>query len=190
MRRTEVDSSVQELTNYNIATITYDPEHPSLMKASDFQDDKSATSNKPMVIYSYDFTVTSNVLVRPYQFYCTPEELSVASDYDLSNPDFLFCLKKVGLVPGSLTASFDTAIDNLGDVNRSATWVSRTLKFRAKGYWSKKHKEYRWSVPPIVLSRKRKQIIGWSNFVQNDQGSSTDRTVYSDLVIKKWSQLV
>ena len=190
LRRTEVDSSVAELNTYSVATIEYDPDHPSLLIPTDFAGDKTQVSSKPIVIHAYDFTVTSNVLTRPFQFYCSPEELGEASVYDLSNKDFLYCLKKVGLVPGSVTAAFNTDLGDLGQVNVSAQCTTRTLRFRSQGYYSKKHKEWRWTVPPIVLSRKRKQIIGWSHYVQNDQGSTSDRTVYSDLVIKKWNQLV
>ena len=56
LRRTEVDSSVAELNTYSVATIEYDPDHPSLLIPTDFAGDKTQVSSKPIVIHAYDLT--------------------------------------------------------------------------------------------------------------------------------------
>lgn len=180
--RTVLSTNISAGQSTLIGSIQYEPTTTVNMRMGEFDADSTLHSPKPIMIHAYDFTVASDGLCEMYQFYCDDGEESVAADWNPYNADFLQCLKQSELVCGTR----QKYALNTGEVESQSVWQQRTIKFRSKSYWSKKHKERRWIVPPIVLSANKKNTVGWS--IANPT-STTECSIYAKLRIKNWHQI-
>lgn len=177
LMRSEISGALDAGESNNIFNLTFDPAHTQLMVPTDAGGpDQGLTSPKPLAIYSYDMLLASDHLCQAFQFYCDAEDAANASNWDVQNTEFLQSLKKHKLAAGAIGYSGSGS---------SSQWHTQNMSFRSRGYWSKKHKEYRWTVPPIILSNNKKNYVGFS--VANVSGSD-DRSYYALVTINRWAQ--
>ena len=190
MTRAEISHNFDHDESASIFTLRYNPEHASMFRPSNIQADETGVSNKPLKIYSYDFTVASTTLCQAFQYYGDFGDYAALSNWDLNNDTFVRGLKQHRLVAGHTgryVTDWDAAFlsdhyvaDSIQD---TLDWKITTIRFRAR--WNKRKNE--WGIPPITLSNGKKDYIGWS--VAN-VGTQDNRKYYAILTIKKWKQVV
>lgn len=184
MLRTVESANFDDNESNVIGSIMYNPSQTYRLIPTEFDDDATLTTPVPIVIYGYEFEVTTNVLTEMFQTYHDEDDAAVAQAWDPGNMTFLSVCKQDKLVPGKVTA-YSHGVTGT-DITTVADWATRTIKFRAKGYWSKKHKEYRWTIPPIVLSHNKQNMISWC--ITNVEGLNNKR-YYAKLKITNWKQI-
>lgn len=141
----------------------------------------------PLIIYDYKVEFATDTLAQVYQTYChydaTPGELAAYLDWNTSSKSFLMSLKQHKFIAGNTNAYFNT---NTNTTVTKSQFKQTTLNYRAKGYWSKKHKEWRWTRPPIILSKNRKNYFA----IQcANVGNSSQRSYFATVTIKKYAQI-
>ncbi|HHZ94880.1 MAG TPA: hypothetical protein EYN67_04820 [Flavobacteriales bacterium] len=176
MYRNTESSDFDANNNKTVFTLRYDPNADPL-DPTDADSDSTMASPKPIAIHAYDFTVAVNCLAEIWQWYGMTENQAKLEEFDLSDQTFLQGFKNSTLAAG-------TVLLRSGDTN-SSQWNVRTLRFRSKRYWSKKHKEYRWVIPPIILSPNKKTMMGFS---LKNVGDQDNRSYYTHLKIARWHQ--
>lgn len=146
-------------------------------------------SNRPIVIHQYKIEVQTTVPAMLWQWYCDSEDSDICSNWDFVMGDgtasassvFRAGLKQKRMVGGG-------AVGKAGPVESSqdyALWSNvHTLRFKSKGYYSKRHKEYRWKVPPIVLSANKKDT--WGVSVANISSGSDNRSFIASMEVQNW----
>jgi len=135
-------------------------------------------TRSPIIIYDYTVEVCTDVVSTIFQYYCRDEQEVPASNWDTTDVTFLECLKKYRLMSGSITDG-EVAGNPVGTVTR--------MSFRSKSYWSKKHREKRWAIPPIVLSKNKKNLLGIS--IANVSNFHDNRSFYGLITIKRWHKM-
>ena len=195
--RTEISTNFDSGESAQIYSLRYDPEHSSVFRPI-MQADETGTSNKPIVIYSYDFTVASTTLTQMWQSYYDDNDLSAATNWNPANMEFVQALKQERLVAGHTNRYVTrmdvvTGTDVIGDADYEAAsiadtfdWKISSIRFRA-GKYSKKYKKWVGGPKPIVLNAYKKNMISWH--VAN-VGNDDNRNYYAILRIKKWKQVV
>lgn len=143
------------------------------------------TSNRPIVIKQYTVEVTTTVPSMLFQWYCEEADASICSNWDYADGDFSVSpssifragLKKKRMVSGGYVGKTDSE-------DYSAWSNVHLMTFKAKGYYSKRHKEWRWTVPPIVLSSNKKDRFGIS--IANITMGSNDRSYIASIQFNDW----
>lgn len=176
LMRSEVTGQFDEDEDASLLTIKYSPgvteqNIPGSGTSAAFGDG-DLISNKPIVIYDYKVELVTNCITQMWQYYADDDDATNASNWNLASQEFLMSLKQHRLTGGAINAT-----------TSSTTMGVHTLSYRAKKYWSKKHKEFRWIRPPIVLSKNKKNMFGLS--VHN--ASNLDaQSYYATVTIKRW----
>lgn len=170
-------------TDDSLLTIKYDPELAGGSRLKPVQNDQDLISAYPIMISEYKVTLQGDFPGFLWQYYCDEVDATAASNYDFTNYVFTNSLKQYRHLTGSRIASTNST----GDVYNSM-YSKITLRFKAKSYWSKRHKERRWIVPPIILSGSKNNFFGIS--VRNLlSAGNIDRTFISLVEMKKWHQI-
>lgn len=189
LMRAELSSNFDGGETSQIFSIRYDPGQGGDSRLRPGIGAEDLVSSYPMIIYDYKMEVACDTLCQLYQTYSnyadTAEENASYLDWNMSSRNFLSSLKQHKLIAGHTTGSMDTEGPN--EYKEKVAWKTGTLYYRAKGYWSKRHKEWRWTRPPIILSKNKKNYFGLQ--IAN-VGQSTDRSFYATVTIKKWGQLI
>jgi len=185
MHRSSNSGTLASGENYVCATLRYDPTEDTLMDPSNFDDDLSMISSKPLVIRKYKFIVTSEGFFRMFQVYFNWSDYTQATSW-LSLGEYVFqkALKQHKVVPGAVQ-TYPTNPDNTSFAT-SPQWASRTITFKA-GRYSKKFDRYIGGPAPIQLSRTKCDTMAWCVYAQNTAGD--DRDVYWDIEVDNWKQI-
>lgn len=186
LMRSELSGNLDAGESAQIFSLRYDGGlGPSLNPVTD---DEDKISSKPIIIYDYKMEVATDGLVQMYQQYCnydaTPGEMTGYLDWNTDSEQFKSSLKQHKLVAGSQQAYYNPATDTIEDKSQ---FVKSTLYYKAKGYWSKRHKEWRWSRPPIILSKNRKNYFALQ---LANVGNSDNRSYYALVTIKNYQQIL
>ena len=176
MMRSEISSNFDAGETSQLFSLRYDSSSvPTLAPGNNLEDQ---VSSKPIIIYDYKLEFVTDGIAQIYQQYCnydaTPDEMTGYLDWNLNSEQFYSSLKQHKLIAGAQTddASF---------------WQKGTLYYKAKGYWSKRHKEWRWNRPPIILSKNRKNYFA---LMCANVSNSDDRSFYACITIKNYAQIL
>lgn len=131
----------------------------------------------PIAIYDYRMDIVTDVVCALWQWYCDDEDITHADNWSMTSSTFLQSLKQYKLAPGNITSS----------ENQFTAPVVTTLYYRAKKYWSKKHRMWKWIRPPIILSKNKKNSFGLS--IANLSNYHDSRSYYALISIKNWHLL-
>jgi len=185
MHRSSNSAILTSGANLVCAYIKYDPAHMALMDPSNFDDDSSMITSKPLRIGKYKFTATAEGFFRMFQVYFNYSDYAEATSWlNLDEYIFLKALKQHKVVPGAVQ-TYATNVDNTAH-STSPQWASRTINFKA-GRFSKKYDKYIGGPAPIQLSRSKCDTIAWCVYAQNTAGG--ERDIYFDIEIDNWKQI-
>ena len=187
MMRSEISSNFDSGETSTLLSMRYDPGKSGDERLKPGLNTEANSSAYPLVIYDYKIEFATDTLATIYQVYCnydeTPGELSGYTDWNMQSRNFQSSLKQHKFVAGSQTAVSPAE----GTLIDKSLWKQGTLYYKAKGYYSKRHKEWRWIRPPIVLSRNRKNFFG---LYAANVGNTDDRSFFGLVTIKKWHQML
>ena len=188
LMRSEISSNFDAGETAQLFSLKYDSSAvPQLAPGNNLEDQ---TSSKPIIIYDYKLEFVTDGLAQIYQQYCnydaTPNEMDGYLDWNLNSEQFQSSLKQHKLVAGSQTGSADPSIGP-EHYKVKSTWQKGTLYYKARGYWSKRLKEWRWNRPPIILSKNRKNYFA---LMCANVGNSDDRSYYACITIKNYAQIL
>lgn len=174
MIRSEISGNFDAGETAQVFSLQYDPAiSPQLALVGNVEDQKSS---RPIIVYDYKMEVATDGVLQMYQSYCnydaTPGEMTGYLDWDLGSEQFITSLKQHKLVAGN---------------SASVLGTKGTLYYKAKGYWSKRHKEWRWRRPPIILSKNRKNYFALMLANVSNQES---RSYYACVTIKNYQQIL
>lgn len=177
LMRTEISGDFDHGESKSLLQIRYDPDGTNDLPGSGANyavGTDSYTTTRPLIIYDYKIEFCTDVISSLWQWYCDDGDDSAASNWHMNNPTFLECLKQHKMVPGQITSA-ETPV----------TVISKgTLYYKAKKYWSKKHKMFKWIRPPIILSKNRRNLFGLS--AANLSNTEDNRSYYGMVTIKNW----
>lgn len=189
LMRSEISTSFNAGESSQLFSIQYDPGQSGDTRLRPGIGSEDLVSSFPLAIYDYKVEFATDGLSQVYQTYSnkadSSEENATYLDWSMSSRNFLRSLKQHKLVAGSQTGSMDT--EGINEFKVKSLWKTGTLYYRAKGYWSKRHKEWRWIRPPIIVSKNKKDYF---SIMCANVGNSDDRSFYAVVTIKKWQQFL
>lgn len=162
-----------------IMSIRFDPTGVQNIPGTDgyAPDTEDWVTRTPLIIYDYKLQVITDITLAAWQFYCGREEITDSDNWDLDNSTFTENMKQYRLAPGQIT----------NNENQFNSQVVTTLSYKAKRYWSRKHKQYKWARPPIVLSKNKKDVFGLS--IANLSNYHDGRSYYAMASVKNWQMM-
>jgi hypothetical protein len=187
--RTEISAAFDAGESSQIWSIRFNPTATSLNLPGEGAmslANEDVHSTRPIMIYDYKLEYASDTLCQAFQYYGDTDDLNNLTNWDPTNQEFVQGLKQHRMIAGSINRYVDTT--TIPDTIATNSQYDRSvLSYRAKGYYSKKHKEWRWIRPPIVLSNNKGNYFGIS---LANVGQSDDRKFMTTLTIKKWGQII
>ena len=175
--RTEISGNFDSGESSQIMSVRYDPNQSGDTRMRPGINMEDLVSSFPIVIYDYKFEWVTNTITQGYQWYCDKEEITVGDNWNPSSTGFLEALKQHKLTAGT---QFESTSDSI--------YQKGTLRFKARKYYSRKHRQWKWAIPPIVLSKNKKSAMGFS--LANVTTGSNNRTFYATVTVKNWSQML
>lgn len=189
--RTEISSNFDSQESAKLIGFNYDAAAVGNMPSNSTSDLSAEdwNSNRPIVIKQYKVEVATTVIAMMWQYYCEKADEPIASNWDFAMGDlgaspssiFRASLKQKKMISGGYVGKAGPSGESQ---DYSAFSNVHTLHFKARGYFSKKHKEWRWIVPPIVLSASKKDCFGIS--VANISSGSNDRSFIASIEFRDW----
>ncbi len=178
--RAEISGDLNQGQSAQLMSIKFDPSATENIPGSAAYAPGSEDwkTRSPLIIYDYTVEVVTDVIATLFQYYCRDSDETASSNWDPTDVTFLENLKKYRLMPGSITS---------GEVSGNPVGSVTRMSFRAKSYWSKKHREKRWAIPPIVLSKNKKNMIGIS--LANVSNYHDARSYYGLITVKRWHKM-
>lgn len=179
--RSEITGAFDQGESASVLSIMFkptfsNPNMPSLANPS--LGAGALTTNRPIIIYDYKMEVITDVATALYQYYCDDDEVAQGgSNWSTTSEEFALAVKQYKISAGNINQN-----DAIGSPPRKSV-----LYYKAKRYWSKKHKQWKWIRPPIVLSSNKKNTFGLS--VNNLSTTLDDRSYYAFVSIKNWHYL-
>lgn len=172
--RNELSGAIDYGEDAQLFSLEYRPNLDQLMTGGENIEDR--ITGVPTWIYKYRVEITTDFTGYLWQSYIQANEdtniRSSATNWDLTDEVMARSLKKWRLFSPTIATGGRSGV----------------LYFQAKSYYSKKHKEYRWAIPPIKLQYNKGDYFS-INMVNKAADESAINGSYRAMVeIMDWRQ--
>lgn len=144
------------------------------------QNDAAVTTNKPVIIYSYDLNlIWGGPAGAMWQYYCDDDDIATSNTWDLTSMSFVENMRNKKFVGATVESG-----------GRAPDFKVYKLSFKAKKNPRKMRAKFgKWAVKPIVIGPHSKNVFGFSvvNLVTGTSGTSYDNArFYAFVELKSW----